>query len=54
LISDVGYIKSSTERIEKRLDKLENYNSDIQTRVVILENEVKNLKSRRTAVKETR
>lgn len=54
IMSDIGYIKSSTERIEKRLDKLEIINTDINTRVVVLENEVKNLKSRRTLVKETR
>lgn len=53
LISDVGYIKSSTERIEKRLDKLETFNTDIMTRVVVLENEMKNLK-RSPRVKETR
>ena len=54
LISDVGFIKSSTERIEKRLDKLETINSDINTRVVILEADVKNLKNRRTTLKEVR
>ncbi len=54
LISDVGYIKSSTERIEKRLDKLETINSDINTRVVILEADVKNLKNRRVNLKEVR
>lgn len=53
LISDVGYIKSSTERIEKRLDKLETFNTDIMTRVVVLENEMKNIK-RSPRVKETR
>ncbi|MFA7020482.1 MAG: hypothetical protein WC215_02850 [Bacilli bacterium] len=54
IMSDIGYIKSSTERIEKRLDKLEGINTDINTRVVVLENEVKNLKSKRTLAKETR
>lgn len=47
LISDLGYIKSSTERIEKRLDKLDNSHTDLHTRVVVLESEVKNLLKRR-------
>lgn len=53
LIFDVGYIKSSTERIEKRLDKPETFNTDIMTRVVVLENGMKNIK-RTPRVKETR
>ncbi len=54
LISDLGYIKSSTERIEKRLDKLEHNNSDIGSRVLLLENEVKYLKTRKIQTKEVR
>lgn len=54
LISDVGYIKSSTERIEKRLDKLETINTDITTRVAVLENNVKNLQKRPARERETR
>jgi len=54
LISDLGYIKSSTERIEKRLDKLDNGFTDLNTRVSILENDVKNLSKRNSTVKETR
>ena len=54
IMSDIGYIKSSTERIEKRLDKLEGINTDINMRVVVLENEVKNIKSKRILAKETR
>ena len=54
LMSDLGYIKSSTERIEKRLDKLDNGFSDLNTRVTILESDVKNLSKRHTPTKETR
>lgn len=54
LISDLGYIKSSTERIEKRLDKLDNGFTDLHTRVTILESDVKNLSKRHTSSKETR
>lgn len=41
IIFDISYIKSSTERIEKRLDKLEVINTDTTTRVAILERDVK-------------
>ena len=41
IISDISYIKSSTERIEKRLDKLEVINTDTTTRVAVLERDVK-------------
>jgi len=54
LISDLGYIKSSTERIEKRMDKLDNGFSDLNTRVTILENDVKNLPNRHIPIKEIR
>ncbi len=54
LISDLGYIKSSTERIEKRMDKLDNGFSDLNTRVAILESDVKNLSKRHSPAKETR
>lgn len=43
IISDISYIKSSTERIEKRLDKLEIINTDTTTRVAVLERDVKSL-----------
>ena len=41
IISDISNIKSSTERIEKRLDKLEVINTDTTTRVAVLERDVK-------------
>ena len=54
LISDVGYIKSSTERIEKRLDKLDKQHSELTTRVVVLEGEVKNIVRKTKNIKEIR
>ena len=40
LLSDIGYIKKSLDRIEKRLEHVEvNYN-DLLKRIIILENEV--------------
>ena len=52
IISDISYIKSSTERIEKRLDKLEVINTDTTTRVAVLEREVKSLSKAKYARKE--
>ena len=51
IISDISYIKSSTERIEKRLDKLEVINTDTTTRVAVLERDVKNLSKAKYARK---
>src|SRR5574344_459649 len=51
IISDISYIKSSTERIEKRLDKLEVVNTDTTTRVAILERDVKSLSKAKYAGK---
>ena len=51
IISDISYIKSSTERIEKRLDKLEVVNTDTTTRVAVLERDVKNLSKAKYARK---
>lgn len=51
IISDISYIKSSTERIEKRLDKLEVINTDTTTRVVVLERDVKSLSKAKYARK---
>lgn len=51
IISDISYIKSSTERIEKRLDKLEVINADTTTRVAVLERDVKNLSKAKYARK---
>ena len=42
LISDVGYIKSSLDRIEKALDKLEEGYRDLDGRIIKLESESKN------------
>ncbi len=51
IISDISYIKSSTERIEKRLDKLEIINTDTTTRVAVLERDVKSLSKAKYARK---
>ncbi|MCH4201354.1 MAG: hypothetical protein LKF54_00025 [Bacilli bacterium] len=51
IISDISYIKSSTERIEKRLDKLEVINTDTTTRVAVLERDVKSLSKAKYARK---
>ena len=51
IISDISYIKSSTERIEKRLDKLEVINTDTTTRVAVLERDVKDLSKAKYARK---
>jgi len=51
IISDISYIKSSTERIEKRLDKLETINTDTTTRVAVLERDAKNLSKTKYARK---
>ena len=53
IISDISYIKSSTERIEKRLDKLEVINTDTTTRVAVLERDVKSLSKAKYARKGT-
>lgn len=52
ILSDIAYIKSSTERIEKRLDKLESINTSNTTRVAVLERDVKNLSKLKFARKE--
>lgn len=41
LISDVGYIKSSIDRIEKTMDKLEEGHANVKERLTKLETEVK-------------
>ena len=42
LLSDIGYIKKSLDRIEKRLEQVEiNYN-DLLKRITILEEKVNN------------
>ena len=51
IISDISYIKSSTERIEKRLDKLEVINTNTTTRVAVLERDVKSLSKAKYARK---
>ena len=51
IISDISYIKSSTERIEKRLDKLEVINTDTTTRVAVLERDVKSISKAKYARK---
>ena len=51
IIYDISYIKSSTERIEKRLDKLEVINTDTTTRVAVLERDVKSLSKAKYARK---
>ena len=51
IISDISYIKSRTERIEKRLDKLEVINTDTTTRVAVLERDVKSLSKAKYARK---
>ena len=40
LISDVGYIKSSINRIEKTLDKLQEKYDDLHSRVIKVEQKV--------------
>lgn len=40
LISDVGYIKSSIDRIEKTLNKLQEKYDDLHTRVTLIEQKV--------------
>ncbi len=46
LISDVGYIKSSLDRIEKALDKLEEGYRDLDGRIIKLESDTKNLNTK--------
>lgn len=40
LISDVGYIKSSIDRIEKTLDKFEEKYDDLRSRIIKIEQKV--------------
>ncbi len=54
IISDFSYIKSSTERIEKRLDKLEAVNTNTATRVAVLERDVRSLNKTKFARKEAK
>jgi len=54
IISDISYIKSSTERIEKRLDKLEAVNTNTATRVAVLERDVRSLNKTKFARKEVK
>lgn len=43
LISDVGYIKSSIDRVEKQLTKLEERSNNLDGRLIKLEADTKNL-----------
>lgn len=54
IISDISYIKSSTERIEKRLDKLEVINTNTTTRVAVLERDVRSLNKAKFARKDSK
>lgn len=54
IVSDISYIKSSTERIEKRLDKLEVVNTNTTTRVAVLERDVRSLNKAKFARKDSK
>lgn len=54
IVSDISYIKSSTERIEKRLDKLEVINTNTTTRVAVLERDVRSLNKAKFARKDSK
>jgi predicted nucleic acid-binding Zn-ribbon protein len=45
IISDIGYIKSSIDRIEKTLEKLQEQYADLHSRVIKLETEHNALKT---------